>query len=214
MTLVLYGILFAVRTSPGGDGIDAQPLRSVRCGKLTAVVSDLPRDLELREESLRAYAGVVESLGRLGTVLPARFGTTFKGDDAVRHFLTAQERRLENLGARVHGALEMGVRLPATGAPRSDARERPGSGYLLGRLGEHRHAEQLATRIEGAAADLVRQSVVRVSPRRGTLLQAAYLVEREATAVFTDRMRALGEDDLVVTGPWQPYSFSGLEPDA
>lgn len=207
MSLILYGVCERGPEPPPGQGLGGRPLRPVTAGDLTAIVSEAPDDLAVHEGALRIYARVVESLEALGTVLPARFGTRLANDQAATRLLVERRDRFVAALARVQGAAEMGIRATAPLPEPSAAHGDPGRAYLLGRLEQRRRAEQLAARIDQTVSGVVRQSIVRVMPRSGTLLQASYLVTRDAIDTFAGRIAELGEFGLAVTGPWPPYSF-------
>ncbi|HET9124462.1 MAG TPA: GvpL/GvpF family gas vesicle protein [Solirubrobacteraceae bacterium] len=209
MTLMLYGIIPSDSLATALRGIGGRPLRAVSSEGLTAIVSEQPTAPAADEETLRAYAGTVEALGELGTVLPARFGTRLADERAVVGMLGERREALSAMAARVRDAVEMGVRMAAE--RREDAEAVDGSGpghrYLRALLEERRRAEHLAGRIDDAVGGLARERRVRLTPRPGTLLLGAFLVDADAAAAFAQRIAGLGEPDLIVSGPWPPYSF-------
>jgi hypothetical protein len=211
MTLMLYGIIPSGSLATPMRGIGGQPLRAVSSAGLTAIVSAQPAAPAADEETLRTYAGTVEALGELGTVLPARFGTRLADERAVVEMLRERREALTATAARVRDAVEMGVRVAAERGVDSEGGDGSGPGhrYLRARLEERRHAEHLADQINSAVGDLARERRVRLSPRPGTLLLGAYLVEADAAATFSERIAGLGERDLILSGPWPPYSFVG-----
>jgi hypothetical protein len=86
---------------------------------------------------------------------------------------------------------------------------------MLGRVAEHRLAQELAASIDAVLGELSRARTCHLLPREHTLLNAAYLVDREHESEFALRAQrlvgTLEKAALILTGPWPPYSFVSPE---
>jgi hypothetical protein len=183
------------------------PLEGVEVAGLVAVVD---RDARVPDApapaDLWAHERVVEQLMEDRAVLPMRYGTALADDDAVRAAIA--ERRDEYAAAldRVRGRVELGLRVVG---PEEDDTARPADGraYLDALSAADARRRRLHEPLAGlAAADRRRR------PRgHGELLRAAYLVETGRVPRFRGVVRKLQREhpalDLILTGPWPPWSF-------
>ena len=213
----LYAIAELPPAAPGVDGLDGAALRLVTADGLGAVVSD--RDgsgAEASAAQLWAHEAVVEEVMAHRPVLPMRFGSTLADDAAVRELLAERHTALVDALDRVRGAVEVGLR--AGWEPEAVDDDGSGTAYLMGRLDRDRRAKALADRIEGPLVGLARASRRRLLPGPGALLRSAYLVDRERLDAFRARVEvlddAIGEAEIICTGPWPPYSFASLGGDS
>lgn len=182
-------------------------------------------------QELRAHDAVVREGMKSRTLLPLRFGTSFRDVDAARHAVLEREQELittlDWLGERV----EMGLRVsrlpggeptrgPTPEEPPSQRGEVPGRGRAF--LEERRRAlrEQEAA-LDGSReilntlalelADLDAPCVQTSLPDAELVGMLAHLVHRGAVTVYRRRAKELqlSHPDLRIaaTGPWAPYSF-------
>ncbi|MFH8568011.1 GvpL/GvpF family gas vesicle protein [Streptomyces sp. NPDC017993] len=216
------------------DGVGDQPstLRTVRSGKLAAVVSDTPEGLRPKRRDLAAHQAVQERLMADGTLLPLQFGLTAADDDAVR---AALEERAEKYTTRLRvlqGCAE--YHLKATQDEESllrqilldseearglneeikSGRGRPDLPVALGELIAREvraRQDKQATEVIGALGRLAREE--RVSqPTGADFLTVSFLVEggRAENFVSAEKELAaeLGEDFAFrLRGPLPAYSF-------
>lgn len=133
-----------------------------------------------------------------GDVVPAPVGVVFHSHDDVRAFLTESNAGLSGALERVAGRWEFRLHV--------DVVDPAFSPQLALDLATHIYAE--LRRIAVAANTLPQVS--------GRVLSAAFLVNRNASAAFQDRLEvlarlnsALGMD---LTGPWPPYDFVTMAP--
>jgi Gas vesicle synthesis protein GvpL/GvpF len=205
--------LYAITDHPGPPLPDVAPLKLVPVDGLAAVCTPASES-EVSAETLWRHEDVVEALMADRDLLPVRFGTRLEDEAAVAR---AVEDRRDELAAaldRVRGAVELSVRVAASGArPETVAAEKASSGaeYLRVRAdAEARHERTVAALHEPLAA-LARASV-EGRPRPPELFRAAYLVERDAVASFAAEVARLQEANaglsILCTGPWPPYSFA------
>ncbi len=109
--------------------------------------------------------------------------------------------------------------MPETG---SEGRDHPpvrtGREYLEARRREldtaaarHAGAEAILDRVDGALADLDLPVHREMLPREGVVGLVAHLVHRGQVGLYRQRVLRLREElpelELVLTGPWAPYSF-------
>ena len=237
------------RRLAGRTGVGGGPTRTVEGGGLVAVVSSVDldtfgeealrrnlEDLAWLEAVARAHHDVVDAVGRMGAVVPARLATVYRDDARVAEMLGQRRADFTAVLDRIAGRTEWGVKMyavpgaepVATSAPAPDTTG-PGAAYLRRRreqLSATERTQQAAVRsaeeVHAALGDSA-EAARRHPPqdRRLTgqsapmVLNGAYLVDSrrarefgQAVAAQADRHPALR---LELTGPWPPYSFATLE---
>jgi hypothetical protein len=169
----------------------------------------------------RRHDVVVRAVFEHHPVLPLRFGTILRDDQAAARLLTDHHDEAVDWLDRVAGQREWGVR--ARQARPDTPTETPteglsGTEYLAMR--RNRLAAAARTRRDGstAAAALhqalaghATESVPHTRKSGMPLLDAAYLVPAGVEAAFTTEPARYPELAVEVTGPWPPYSFVRLE---
>ncbi|UNS96182.1 GvpL/GvpF family gas vesicle protein [Streptomyces tubbatahanensis] len=187
-------------------------------------------DLRWLEETARAHQGVVAALTALTCPLPLRLATVYLDDDGVRRALEEGREAFAATLERLEGRVEWGVKVyaqrrapepAAAGAAPSSGRDflRRRKQEVTARENALEEAEELGRTLHAALA--AQAEDVRVHPAQNpqlsqapgqNLLNAAYLVERERSEEFVERVEQLGGHDPAVrvelTGPWAPYSFA------
>lgn len=215
----LYAVVDRPRAAPEDRGLDGSPLRIIGEDGLAAVVSERREaEVEISEEALWAHERVVEALMGEGPVLPMRFGSVLPDDEAVKAILSERHEEFSRALDRVSGAVELGVRAawdPEAAAEDDAATHGPGATYLLGLSRSRQRASALAERLDRALDGLFRMRSQRLLTSPSVPLNAAYLVDRGKLDAFRRRVGAFAaevdEAEIVCTGPWPPYSFSGAE---
>ncbi|GAA2275602.1 MULTISPECIES: GvpL/GvpF family gas vesicle protein [Kitasatospora] len=215
-----------------GVGDPPAPLRTVRAGPLSAIVSDASEDLRPKRRDLLAHQTVQQRLMADGTVLPLRFGLTADDDNAVREALEQRcdeyTQRLTALEgcAEYHlkAAIDEDVLLRQVLTESSEARRlnddikagdtNPDLPLALGELVvqevQTRH-QALAAGIAEALRPYTRQE--RTSePTGDDFLNISFLVDQENQERFLAAEKGLteelGEDfDFRMYGPLPAYSF-------
>ena len=209
--IYLYALTGPLQVSPQGTGLDGAPLEVATVDDLVAVYSShehlAPR---ADRDSCWAHDQAVEVVMRSQTVLPARFGTTFRDMKelraAVGRHALALSRRLRELD----GCVELAVRI----GPLTSGNRPPGDGrdYLVGKLAVHRQREALAEGTLACLKEFAVASKPAAQARRGETVSISYLVragEVERFARAVGRLaRRWPEFSLSCTGPWAPYSFA------
>lgn len=215
----VYAVSEPIRDPLVGQGLGGAALRVVSSEKLAAVASDdATAQPRICESDLWVHERVVEELMLDRAVLPMRFGSVTRNDDAVRRILIARQEEFIVALRRVRDAVEIGVRAAlqpdaTKDAEREVAAPGPGTAYLMRRAGTDRPARALVERLDRSLTGLYRSRVQRRPAFPGQTISAAYLVDRSAVDAFCAQVAALDaqiEDaQIVCTGPWPPYSFTG-----
>jgi hypothetical protein len=193
----------------------------------------------------RAHDRVITWASERGPVVPLPMFSLFHDAEGVRGMLRRRRGELANALARVRGREEYGVRVFRIDAAvagqlgalspriaeieRAAAAASPGQRYLLERKLDTERGNELrrvgtevAQRIYDALAARADDAIIEPLPRRapddavGTaVLNAAFLVRRDATEAFRRELTRLIEDHeprgfrFEFTGPWPPYHFAG-----
>jgi Gas vesicle synthesis protein GvpL/GvpF len=193
--------LYAITDDPSPP---APPLRAVRSDGLTALCAPAERR-GMTAEVLWRHEEVVEALMEERNLLPMRFGTLVKDDEAAARALDERRDELKMSLDRVRGAVELAVCAAADPSSEGTVGALSGTEYMRAKA----HQTEAAGLLHEPLAFLARESVVQPGPE---LLRAAYLVDREAVESFVGlvrRLQATHEDlHILCTGPWPPYSFA------
>ncbi|WP_371668290.1 GvpL/GvpF family gas vesicle protein [Streptomyces sp. NBC_00289] len=188
-------------------------------------------DLDWLTGTARAHQGVIDALTVVTTPLPLRLGTVFRDDSGVRVMMEEREADFRDTLDRLAGRVEWGVKVYAEAEPEKTGptADRPASGrdYLRQRRQHTRasesrwqKAEEFAGRLHttlssfAEAARLHAPQNPALSKASGrNVLNAAYLVPREASEEFVELVDRTKDDDpglrVELTGPWAAYSFAG-----
>ena len=209
-----------------GSGLEERPLESQVHRSVAVVFSRHEGNLSPSPENLWRHERVVESLMTDHTLLPSRFGTTLRDEDALAETIAPHVDELSAGLERVRGCVELGVRVlwsaGSAGGPEEIAAANgsatSGRDYMLARLAEERRRRRVEERA-ASLFDQVHEALVPLA-RDGTrlvvsgpvpVLKSAYLVERGRTEHFRARLRAVRSDHpnlrVLCTGPWPPYNF-------
>ena len=197
--LRLYGV--AAYDGEGPFGPPEVRLLSVR--ELAAVVCDAPYAKGSSDQAgLEEYRGVIESVFRQHTILPAPYGTIFKSGDHLTRWL---DRNYVTLSEGVHfldGRCEARVHMSADAGRRADGHETALTAAA---------ADAFRTLRRGVAAALP----LRCAPDTRRVFSAAFLLERtrwdEFSEVVREQTGRYGELEFEQTGPWPPYDFIRME---
>jgi len=207
-------------------GLGASPVFLVPHGDLAAVVSrSAPSLWPVDEGHLTLHETVVEEVMGSRTILPIRFNTFLRTEEAVVALLDERAQAFRSALERVEGKAEMGLRVLWEVPEEAEVSEAektgnggPGTEYLHRRLREERRRTALratgAMLIEELHAPflaLALESRLHRFPTERLLLSGAYLVERHRVEAFREGVaKARGQFprlSLLLTGPWPPYHF-------
>lgn len=210
MSVLLYGLADGGNVRVEGSGLCDRPLRAVRDGSLTAIVSDHDgATLRADADTLWRHERIVERLAASHPILPARFASVLDDDGAVLELLQTRREQLTAVLAHTRGAVELALRAMWEQPPEPESQS--GAEYMQARL-------QLRQRGREVAAELMpldklsRSSRSQLPARPQEPLRCAYLVDRE---LVDDFIAAVGQLDqrlsdvqILCTGPWPAYSFA------
>lgn len=200
--LYAYGVIENEDVTADIEGVEgATHAYTIDHRTLSAVVSDIDTmDPEETDENVRAHDDVLQTIMVLDggrTVVPMRFGMTFKNARPLKNVLRGGRRAFTRTLNEMDGMVELGVKLlvdeDAT-IDRDAVRESV--------------TDQLAAASEQEAQnDLFSDRL---------LLNRAYLINRDEQAAFDtaiDEITDKYDDRLTVqyTGPWAPYNFIDIE---
>ncbi len=193
-------------------GLDGRAVERVTEGRLTAFVTrDMERPPEPTPATLGAHDEVVMSLMVDGAVLPMRFGTVLRDDADIRAVVRDRADELVQALDRVRGRVELGVRAVWRGN-HAEPPAASGGDFLRAKLRRRAAARMVAAEVHPRLAQLATDARCSLLPRDDTPLAAAYLVDRVRCGEFEAHAAELAEEqpdaELVVSGPWPPYSFS------
>jgi hypothetical protein len=215
MRVVVYAITAADDARQGSRGVLNERLRTIRMGRLSAIVGDVVRAPAPTEKNLRRFASLIARLaGTRSAILPARFGTVVWTDDEVEIVLGARQEGLLKQLAHVRGRVQMTVRVIVEG--QEAKRERGGKGtrdsgssYLKRRAAARRASSipEFAP-LARAVARWVKDERVE---RKGSVVTVYHLVPARHSTRYADAVEnaalASGAHGFV-TGPWPPYAFA------
>jgi hypothetical protein len=199
------------------EGLDGVPVRATEVAGFSAWVSDLDRAPGASLERVRAHNDVVTAATGIATPLPLRFGQWFPSHQAMERSIEERRGSLADGLARVHEALEFGVRILDPEHQDSAPDRTTGTAYLeaLARRAQSDEADRdrgraVAAELAAWLAPLVRQERVRPIGG-GTLAAVVHLVDRHDIGNYNTRVRSFPpqrpELRFLFTGPWPPYGF-------
>jgi hypothetical protein len=210
--------LYAITDHPGPPLPDVAGLRLVSRRALAAVCAPITEG-EVTADLLWRHERVVEALMDDRDVLPVRYGTRVRDDEAAAQALEANHDELVESLELVRGAVELSVRVLAGGggappAPPPAPPGQAGSGveYLRARGREVAAQADVASALHDPLCALARAQVVSPASLPGEILRAAYLVKHDDVSSFSGLVGTLQRENprfrLLCTGPWPAYSFA------
>ncbi len=166
--LCVYALTAAASPRLRSRGIDGEPLRTMTCGAVSAIVGELRAAPEPARDCLARYDAVIEQMARSHpALLPVRFGTCFPHAAELMSILEARQASFTRALRHVRGRAQMTVRVIAG--------ERDAAvGQVAGSA-----AREVAGSASGNPADVRRAGPAQPTRRSGG---AAYLRGRAAEA--------------------------------
>ncbi|PSR41983.1 gas vesicle protein GvpFL [Rhodococcus sp. AD45-ID] len=195
-------------------------------------------DLDWLAATARAHERVVSAVLRCGPTIPLRLATLYLDDDRIRSLLEVGREKFCAALRSVAGRSEWGVkgygdaRALAQTSPEKQAEPSPsgkGTAYLLRRRAELTAQQNVERRAAAEADDLhaallqravdgLRRPVtdpVLSGKRAWMIFNGTYLVDDDRVDDFTTFVATLDAEregiTVELTGPWPPYSFSGID---
>ncbi|MGG7102347.1 GvpL/GvpF family gas vesicle protein [Rhodococcus sp. 24CO] len=195
-------------------------------------------DLDWLAATARAHERVVSAVLRCGPTIPLRLATLYLDDDRVRSLLEVGHEKFRTTLRSVAGRSEWGVkgygdaRALAQTSPEKQAEPSQtgkGTAYLLRRRAELTAQQNVERRAAAEADDLhaallqravegLRRPVtdpVLSGKRAWMIFNGTYLVDDDRVDDFTTFVATLDAEregiTVELTGPWPPYSFSGID---
>lgn len=166
-------------------------------------------DREPTAETLVRHERVVEDLMAVRTLLPARFGSVLDDEADLRELLERREHEFAEALARVRGRVEIGVRARPRFVPEVPPPE-TGRAYVERKLARLRAARAVQDDMHEPLAARAHAAVARVLAEPEPQFTGAYLVDRDTVEAFRARVEKVADGrEVVCTGPWPPYSFTG-----
>lgn len=207
--------LYAITDHPSPPMPQDHDVHVVANGDL-AIVCGPAGEREMTAESLWRHEQIVEALMDDRDLLPVRYGTCVPDETSAARTLADNHDTYSALLRAVRGAVELAVRVYAAREPEpARCRSTPamtGTDYLRGRARDAAEESTAASVVHEPLTRMARAGTVARATRAGELLRGAYLVDRDATASFSEKVRAIQADNpqlrIVCTGPWPPYSFA------
>ncbi len=189
-------------------GVGERSVFAVREGRLIMLVSRLERGFRADAHSIVQHGRVVHRVFEQHTVLPFRFGTTFKSEQQARQVLLANRAEFTDAINRLRGKAEMHVKLLFTGG--GDGRARDGHSPESQKAGEA-FVRQASERVAGLYRPLAEQVSVRPLQNGDWLVDFAHLIEGSQVSayqrVYSGAAERSADCQLLVSGPWPPYHF-------
>ncbi|HET6818844.1 MAG TPA: GvpL/GvpF family gas vesicle protein [Mycobacteriales bacterium] len=108
--LCVYGIVPASHPGVDATGVHGAPTRSVACGGLAAIVSEVEGELLARRRDVDAHLSVLEQALARGDVLPFRFGTVVDDEQAMFGVIEGSAVRYRELLDQLGGRVQMTVK--------------------------------------------------------------------------------------------------------
>jgi hypothetical protein len=193
-------------------------LRTLAIGHTHVVVEEHPTRAEPTPELLQdQHAVVVDLSERVGSLLPARFGSVL-GGAALHAIVLRHEPEILDALALVEGREQMTVRVfgpPDTSVPVID-RASTGTAFLESRRARVRHVPSEAETIGRTLGAFAAAERVDVGQAGGLRVTVFHLVDRQKIEAY--RTQAASLQSLLepapervrvrVTGPWPAFAFT------
>jgi hypothetical protein len=204
---------------------------------IAAVISNTPMVVqEPTRENVLAHQRVNETVMQHHTVIPMSFGTVFKTDHDIAELLRSAYDAFSDVLTKMHGKVEFGLKVlwDRDRVIRDIEEEEEGIRRLKSEISSQKGSTYFARMQYGRLIDAALQSRteryvseifsalhdVSVASRSNKpigdrmIMNAAFLVARDAEPAFDARLKEIGQgyDTLTFkyTGPWPPYNFVNI----
>ena len=204
---------------------------------IAAVISDTPMVVpDPTRDNVLAHQRVNEMVMQHHTVIPMSFGTVFKTDHDIQELLRSAYDAFSDVLTKMQGKVEFGLKVlwdreqiireiendeEDIRRLKNEISSQKGSTYFArmqyGRLIDdalQTKSEQYVSEIFQALRDVSVASRSNKPIGDRVIMNAAFLVARDAEADFDARVRDIGQryDTLTFkySGPWPPYNFVNI----
>jgi len=214
--IYLYAIIERLARAPACVGLNNGEVLAARASEVAGIYSR-HEQIEARPEPavLWRHEQVVEAAMGTGPALPVRFGTTFADENALLSSLEREGQRLSQRLDRVRGCVELAIRVGQAEARPREQPPRDGRAYVESKLDRLRRRQAIVRDTLRPLGDLAVETSHADGGSESEVVCASYLVESDQVDRFSESVTHLAERNprlwLSCTGPWPPYSFSGLE---
>jgi hypothetical protein len=222
---------------PLGMGLEPAEVHTINFQDIAAVVSNTPMVAQdPTRDNVLAHQRVNETVMLHHTVIPMSFGTVFKTDHDIMELLRSAYDAFSDVLSKMQGKVEFGLKvlwdrdqiIREIEEEEEDIRRlkgeissQKGSTYFArmqyGRLIDaalQARTERYVTEIFQALRDVSVASRSNKPIGDRMIMNAAFLVARDAEQAFDTRVKDIGQryDKLTFkyTGPWPPYNFVNI----
>jgi hypothetical protein len=222
---------------PLGIGADPAEVHTVHFRDIAAIVSNTPMVVQdPTRDNVLAHQRVNETVMQHHTVIPMSFGTVFKTDHDIKELLRSAYDAFTDVLSKMHGKVEFGLKVlwDRDQIIREIEEEEEDIRRLKGEISSQKGSTYFARMQYGRLIDAALQARsehyvneifqslrdVSVASRSNKpigdrmIMNAAFLVSRDAEAAFDYRVKDIGQryDKLTFkyTGPWPPYNFVNI----
>jgi Gas vesicle synthesis protein GvpL/GvpF len=208
--MLLYAVVPGDAAAPDRQGLIRHRLEIIRSALAAMIVEECPDDFRATKENSHAFAEIICSLTTTAPMLPIRFPTLLATRSAVLAQLQANETTWHHRLIELQGFSEVVIRAqwPEPEPERTDASSTPGTSYLLSRAAALQRRDASVAEI----SELVREwvSEIKVLPSQQGI-RIACLVANDDIPELKEAVlgwqQAGDQRQVVVNGPWPPFSF-------
>ena len=218
------------------SGISGEKLYAVTESNISAIASSFSSGGQAwAKEKVLEFASVTEKLSEHVNLLPVRFGTILKSDDAIRQLLIAHLNAFETNLRKTANKTEFGLKVLWDFEKTKNEikkQSRPDeisagdyfkqrsihTNYLFEKMKQHKLDDAVLQYVEKFIG-VIKEAMQALNPdirfkkmvSDSIMLDAVFLVNKKQHHEFRDVIISLGEQypglQFLLTGPWPPYSF-------
>ena len=208
--MLLYAIVPADAPAPEEHGLAGRRLETIRSALAAVIVEERPDHPRRSNEESRTFVEMICSLATITPLLPVRFPTVLPTRSAVLAELQAHEAAWRRRLTELDGLSEVVIRAQWEDPDQEidAASHTSGTSYLLSRAATLQHHEATVAEISELVRHLTCQIKV-LSSQQG--IRIACLVANADVPQLKDAIlgwqQARDDRQMVVGGPWPPFSF-------
>jgi len=182
------------KRSFGNIGFDGGEVYTMDYRDYSPVVSDAPvKEYDVCEKDVELQKKVIEYVMKEHSVLPMAYGMVFKNKKLLMIAMSAGYKAMRKAFGEVDNKVELGIKLLLPKDAGMDGKEKCKSDY-----------------IEALKKVSVQTKELKLFSDR-LLLNASFLVEKDAVDLFSNEVNLLGNKysniKVQYSGPWPPYNF-------